>query len=180
MNRSTTYKATLTAVLTALATLAFMLESLFPPLFLPGARMGVSNVFILLVAIIVGGRYAFISLIVKILIGSLFSGNISSVMYSLPSGIISLTIEIFIIYHVKNVSYLAISVLGSVINITIQNTVFCLVTQAIEYLSFLPYLASISVFSGLIIGIAVHFIVKFYSKKYKVVVNTQKEKKVEH
>lgn len=175
MNRSTTYKVTLTAVLSTLATLAFMLESLFPPLFLPGARMGISNIFILVCAIIVGGRYAYASLIVKILIGSLFSGNISSMMYSLPSGLLSLSIEILIIYYVKNVSLLSVSVLGSVLNITVQNTVFCLVTGTIEYLSFLPYLASISVLSGLLVGLATHFIVKISPKKYKVVSNTQKE-----
>lgn len=175
MNRSTTYKVTLTAVLSTLATLAFMLESLFPPLFLPGARMGISNIFILVCAIIVGGRYAYASLIVKILIGSLFSGNISSMMYSLPSGLLSLSIEILIIYYVKNVSLLSVSVLGSVLNITVQNTVFCLVTGTIEYLSFLPYLASISVLSGLLVGLATYFIVKISPKKYKVVSNTQKE-----
>ena len=175
MNKTTTYKITLTAVLSTLATLAFMLESLFPPIILPGARMGISNVFILVCAVIVGKRYAYVSLIVKILIGSLFSGNVSSVMYSLPSGLLSLTIEVLIIYYLKNVSLLSISVLGSVVNITIQNSMFCIITGTIEYLSFLPYLASISVFSGLIVGLATHFIVKFFPNKYKVVNHSKGE-----
>ncbi len=166
MNNALTKKITLCAVLSTLGALAFMLESLFPPLFLPGARMGISNVFILLCALVVGKKYAYISLVVKILIGSLFSGNLSSIMYSLPSGLISLTVEILLLYLIKNVSLLSVSVLGSVINVSVQNTVFCLVTGATEYLSFLPYLALISVFSGLIVGLTVHFSLKIFPKKY--------------
>ena len=36
------------AVLTAMGLIMFMVESLFPPLFLPGAKMGLSNIFSLL------------------------------------------------------------------------------------------------------------------------------------
>ena len=80
MDKLTLRKITFCAVLSALATLAFMLENLFPPIILPGARMGVSNVFILLATLMLGYKYGFICLMVKILIGSLFSGNISSAM----------------------------------------------------------------------------------------------------
>ena len=76
MKNNLTYKITLTAVLSAFATIAFILESLFPPLFIPGARMGLSNVFILLTVYLVGGRYAIAALVVKTIIGSLFSGNV--------------------------------------------------------------------------------------------------------
>ena len=38
-------KLTLCSIYSALAIISFVIENLFPPLFLPGARMGVSNVF---------------------------------------------------------------------------------------------------------------------------------------
>ena len=153
-------KLTLCAVLTALATLSFTLENLFPPLILPGARMGISNIFILLSAISLGAPYGFATLIIKVTLGSLFSGNISSIMYSLPAGLISLSIELIILTFAKKVSLISASIAGSVVNVTIQNTVFCLVTGVTEYLGYLPYLALISVISGLVIGFTVYIVVK--------------------
>ena len=156
--RESTKKITLTAILSSLATLTFMLESLFPPLFLPGARMGISNIFILLVAYLLGGRYAFFTLAVKTVVGSLFSGNMSSLLYSLPAGAIALCVELTLIYLIKKISTVCVSVAGAVLNTTIQNLTFCLVTGALEYLSYLPYLALISAVSGVIVGFATHLI----------------------
>lgn len=157
-------KISLTAILSALATLSFMLESLFPPLFLPGARMGISNIFILLVAYLLGGKFAFFTLMVKTILGSLFSGNVSSLLYSLTAGTVALCVELTLIYIIKKVSTVCVSIAGSILNTTVQNLVFCLFTGAIEYLSYLPYLASISVISGIIVGFATHLILIKTSK----------------
>ena len=94
------------------------------------------------------------------MLGSLFSGNLSSIMYSLPAGIISLSVEIILIYLVKRVSVLSVSIAGAVINSTIQNLIFCLITGVNEFLFYLPYLALISVVSGLIVGLCVYLIIK--------------------
>ena len=106
------FKVTLCAILSALGTIAFTIEGLFPPLFLPGARLGVSNIFILLAAIILGGKYAFITLMVKTVLGSLFAGNLSMILYSLPAGAIALTVELIIIYIIRKTSVVAVSVGG--------------------------------------------------------------------
>lgn len=153
-------KLTLCALLTAFAILSFTLENLFPPLVLPGARMGISNIFILLSTIYLGAPYGFATLIIKVTLGSLFAGNISAIMYSLPAGIISLSLELLLLTFIKKVSLVSVSVAGSVINVTIQNTVFCLVTGVTEYLGYLPYLSLISVISGLIIGFTVYIVIK--------------------
>ena len=158
-------KTTYCSVITALATLAFMLESLFPPIILPGARMGVSNVFILLAVIMVGRKYGFICLTLKIIIGSLFSGNISSAMYSLPAGLIALAVEIILLFNVGKISIPAVSIAGAVINSAIQNVVFCLVTGVPEYLYYAPYLTLIAIISGLVVGLIVYFTIKSLPKK---------------
>jgi heptaprenyl diphosphate synthase len=158
-------KITLCAVLATLSTLAFMLESLFPPIILPGARMGISNVFVIITLLFLGYKFAFIALAVKILIGSLFSGNLSSIMYSLPAGIISLTVQYLLLHKAKNVSIIATSIAGAVINTAIQNTVFCLVTATPEYLFYLPYLSLIATVSGFIVGLIVYYSVKYVPKK---------------
>lgn len=161
-------KLTLCAVLTTFALIAFLLEGLLPPLFLPGARLGLSNVFILLCAYACGGWYAAACLTVKILLGSIFSGNISSIMYSLPAGLISLGLEILLIFGVKKVSLLCTSIVGATVNVTVQNLVFCLVTGYQEYLSFLPYLALTGIIAGAMVGITVYLcLIKLPSKFFK-------------
>jgi len=160
MNKNKLFKLALSGIYAAFATITFMLENLFPPIILPGARMGLSNVFILLSATTLGGIYGYATLIVKVVLGSLFAGNISAVMYSLPAGIIALSIELLIIFYAKKTSLVCASVCGAIVNVTIQNAVFCLVTDAGEYLVFLPYLSLVGVFSGLIVGLSVYLILK--------------------
>ena len=159
MNKTKTFKFTLCAILTAFAIITFVIENLFPPLFFPGAKMGISNVFILLSLIILGPTYAFITLVVKTVLGSLFAGNISAILYSLPAGAIALSVEILAIVLLKKVSVVAVSILGAVINISLQNVTFCLLTNTIQYLYYLPDLALIGVVSGLIVGFTTYLIV---------------------
>ncbi len=153
-------KLTASGILCAMASIAFIIESLFPPLFIPGARMGISNIFILFGTIVLGWQYGYGILVIKILIGSLFSGNISAIMYSLPAGVISLTLQILLLKLTNKLSLISISVLGAVVNNLIQNSVFCLVTNTIEFFAYFPYLALIGVASGLLVGFTVYLLVK--------------------
>lgn len=160
MTKKVTSKIALTGLLATLATITFLLENLFPPLILPGAKMGLSNIFILLAFITLGKVSAFSVLIVKAVLGSLFSGNISAIMYSLPAGTIALTLEVLILTFVKRISIICTSVFGSVVNITVQNVVFCVITDTLNYLSYLPYFVIIGVVSGIIVGFSVYILVK--------------------
>ena len=136
-------KIVLASTLSSLALITFLLESLFPPLILPGAKLGLSSVFIILTFIYLGKYYAFCALFIKCVLGSLFSGNISAVLYSLPAGIISLTFEIVVFTCIKKVSVLSVCICGSILNILAQNLTFCIITNTIEYLAYLPYLVAI-------------------------------------
>ena len=148
-------------LLSAFALLSFLLEGLFPPLFIPGARLGISNVFILLSAIFLGSPYAVFTLLIKTVLGSIFAGNISSLIYSLPAGIIALAIELLILNKTKSFSILAISMLGAVINNILQNVSFCLVTNVWGFMAYTPYLALIGCVAGTFIGFMVYLVIKF-------------------
>ncbi|MBQ9514423.1 MAG: Gx transporter family protein [Clostridia bacterium] len=154
-------KIVLCALFSALSVISFLIENLFPPIIIPGAKLGVSNIFILLSVVILGGAYGYATLIVKILFGSLFAGNISMALYSFPAGIIALSVEIPLIKKTKAFSLLAVSVVGSLLNLTVQTTVFCLITKSFEYFSYLPYLALIGAISGAIVGASVSLIITY-------------------
>ncbi len=165
------------AILSALATVSFIIESLFPPLFLPGARMGVSNIFILLCAIIIDSKCAFIALTVKTCLGSLLTGNPFAIIYSLPAGIFSLSVQLALIFLTKKISIVCASVFGAVLNVFTQNVIFCLVTNTVAYLAYSPYLALTGILGGLVVGFAVYLIIKTLPTKY-IIKNEYNEEKI--
>lgn len=181
MKKNFTFKACLSALFATMALLSFMLESLVPPIIIPGARLGVSNVFVLLSTITLGAPFGVAVLVIKCVLGSIFAGNPSTIFYSLPAGAIALTFEILLLLFAKRISVVSISVAGGVINNVAQNTVFCLVTKTYEYFLYLPYLALIGALSGAIIGFIVYLLVKklptkLFSLESENTTNCDKEK----
>lgn len=155
-----TRKIALTAILATLSTITFTIESLFPPLIIPGAKIGLSNIYVLFALLTVGKWSSLATFSIKVLLGSLFSGNFSAVIYSFPAGLIALLLEIVLLFFIKKVSIISTSISGAIINITIQNIIFCFVTKTVDYLYYLPYLTIIGLVSGLIVGLTVYFIYK--------------------
>ena len=149
----------------SLSIIAFTIENLIPPIFIPGAKLGFSNVFILLTLILVSPLHAYGVLITKCLLGSLLTGNISAVIYSIPAGLISLTAE-WLLFRTNKFSIVAISVVSSVINVIVQNAVFCLYLNAFEYFIYLPYLALISVLAGFTVGVIVNFTLRYFPNNH--------------
>ena len=149
------------AVLTAMGLIMFMVESLFPPLFLPGAKMGLSNIFSLLTVYVLGPVEAIILVVIRTVLGSIFTGNVSTLMYSLTAGLVSVVVSIILVEFVyPKVSTVAISVVAAVMHNLTQNVVFCLVSNTPEMFSYMPWLALLGVVAGIIVGFAVWFILR--------------------
>lgn len=148
------------ALLTALSLITFLIESLFPPLFIPGAKMGLSNIFSLLALIIFSPKEAYIVIIARTVLSSFFSGNVSSLMYSFTAGIIAITSSSLMVYFLKRVSLVAISVFSAVLHNLVQLTVYMLVMKTSSLIYYMPYLAVLGVVAGVIVGLAATFIIK--------------------
>lgn len=167
MQRSLSKKIAGTAVLAALALIAFMIESLFPPLFIPGAKMGLSNIFTFLALILYGGGSAFAVILTKCLLGAVFGGNFSALMYSLPASFAAFAAEYALFrFLFPKTSLTAISVTAATLHNIVQNLVFCLVTETPEALIYLPYLALTGAVAGVIVGLAAYLTVKALPKYY--------------
>ncbi|MBP5357528.1 MAG: Gx transporter family protein [Clostridia bacterium] len=144
------------AVLAALSLAIFVAESMLPPLFLPGAKLGLANIFSLFALLNFGFFDALAILLVRILLGSLFSGAFSTILYSIPAGLISLIISYaLIIFIYPRVSIVSISVASAVIHNIVQVLVFVSLNRAAQMLGYMPLLALIGAGSGLLIGIIV-------------------------
>ncbi len=151
----------LLAVLCAMGLIMFMVESLFPPLFLPGAKMGLSNIFSMLALVLLGPIDALTLVVVRTLLGSMFTGNMSTLMYSMTAGIVSILVSSLLMeIAYPKVSIVAISVVSAMIHNLTQNVVFCLVSNTPEMFIYMPHLAVLGVVAGIIVGFAVWFILR--------------------
>ena len=149
------------AVLTAMSLIMFMIESLFPPLFIPGAKMGLSNIFSLLALFVLGPTEAIILVLVRTTLGSVFTGNISTLMYSMTAGLVSVIVSMVLVeFAYPKVSIVAISVVAAIIHNLAQNVVFCIVSNTPEMFLYMPWLALIGILAGVIVGFAVWFILR--------------------
>lgn len=149
------------AVLSAMGLIMFIVESLFPPLILPGAKMGLSNIFSMLAVFLLGPTDAIALVVVRTVLGSMFTGNMSTLMYSLTAGLVSVIVSSVLTQFVyPRVSIVSISVVSAVLHNLTQNIVFCLVSDTPQMFLYMPWLALLGVLAGIIVGFAVWFILK--------------------
>ena len=81
-------KLTFCAVLTAAALVTFVLESQIPPLTaIPGVKLGLANVFTLFALETLGAGWALALLLVRVLLGSIVTGQMTALIYSLSGGL---------------------------------------------------------------------------------------------
>ena len=154
------------AALSALALVSFLIESLFPPLLLPGATLGLGNIFVLAALFFYGGTGGMIALAVKLLLGNLITGNLSALMYGLPASALSYLAEYLLIRFVyPRVSVIAVSVFGAALSNAAQACIFAAVIRSSAALAYLPYLVLLGVLSGAVVGTAVYLILKRFPRR---------------
>lgn len=152
-------------VLTAMALVTFAIENLLPPLFLPGAKMGLSNIFGLFTLLVFGWLEALILVVLRTILGCLVTGSLSTLMYSLPAGLVAMAVSILLVKVLfPRISVVAVSIVAAVVHNLAQNAVFVLVSGTRQMIFYTPYLALIGVFSGIIVGTAVWLVLRYAPK----------------
>lgn len=148
------------ALFAALALITFLIENLFPPIF-PGAKMGLSNIFSLAALILYGPVDAFAVVIVRTLLGALFAGNVSALIYSFTGGMAAMAVSSILLYLLyPHISIMAISIVAAVMHNIVQNIMFVVVSETALVFSYMPYLALLGLVAGAIVGLAVMLIFK--------------------
>ena len=150
---SVTRKIAITALLTALGLIVFIIENQFPPMFIPGARMGLANVFSFAALIMFSPAEAFLTVCLRTALGAIFAGNVSALMYSFTGGIVSMAVSSVLMYAVfPRVSVIAVSICSAVAHNITQNTVFVVLTGTANMFVYLPYLMLLGIVSGATVG----------------------------
>lgn len=154
-------KLAVLGVLTALSLITFLIENLFPPLLIPGARLGLANAFSFIALVMYSPVEAFLIVVVRTLLGAVFAGNISAVMYSMSGGLVSMAVASVLFYCVHpKISLTAVSVAAAVFHNLTQNAVYVFISSTPLAFSYAPYLMLLGVLSGAFVGTIVTLIVK--------------------
>lgn len=158
--RFTGKKIALLGILAGLGLIAFMLESLIPVPFLPGAKLGFANIFSLLALLLYGLPEALIVVTVRTVLGSLFAGNVSMLLYSLTAGLVSTCVSCLLLCALPRVSFLCVSVAGAIVHNLVQLFVYCALTGTALLFVYSPYLCLMGAGAGVVVGLAVTFVLK--------------------
>ncbi len=143
-----------------------VLESAIPlPITVPGAKLGLSNMVILVTLVIFGFKEAFIVGILKSIVLVLITGSISSLIYSLAGSILScITMYIVYKYFSRIFSLIGVSIFGAVAHNFAQVTVASAMMYNYRIYSYLPILLLTSLFTGYFVGLSSIYISKNLKK----------------
>lgn len=144
------------AILTALALVVSLFESVIPlPFIAPGAKLGLSNIVILVTLVVFGFREGFIVGVLKSITLMFVSGSVSSMFYSLSGAIGSIIVMGFAYrYLSKYLSLIGISILGAATHNFCQLAVAAFMTSNLLMFTYLPLLIIIGLFTGFFVGLS--------------------------
>ena len=150
-----TKQLALCAVLTALALGLSVMENFFPVtavIPLPGVKLGLANIVTLFALYRLGAKPAMSILIARCLLGSLFAGNFSALLYSLMGGVVAMLVMIGL-KQSKRLSIFGVSIGGAAGHNLGQIAAACITLGNTAVLGYLPILLAASLITGTLTGL---------------------------
>ena len=162
-----TFRIVFIGLLVAQALALYTIESAIPvPFIAPGAKLGLANLITVIGLYTLNSkRDVFLIIILRLLLSTMFSGNLSTFMYSTAGAMLSYFIMICVKTIGKDkVSIIGVSASGALFHNVGQLIVASAIVQNITVMLYLPLLSIAGVGTGIFIGITANFIVKHMSK----------------
>ena len=162
---SNTKKIILTAILTAFALVAFVIEGAIPPLTpIYGVKLGLANVFTLFALYALGTRYAAAVMSLRIVLGSIFTGQLVSFIYSISGGLLSFLLMILLKRFFPLKQLWVLSVLSAVTHNIGQLAAAIFMTQTLAIAYYLPVLILSGIIAGAFTGLCAQLVLIRLSK----------------
>ena len=151
----TTRQLTLCAVLTAMALALSYLESAFPLALtvpIPGMKLGLANIVTLFALYALGPAQAALILLARCLLGAVFAGNMSALIFSVMGGAAAMAVMI-LLSRAGRLSVYGVSVGGAAAHNCGQVAAAVLTLGNTAPLYYLPVLLGVSLFTGALTGL---------------------------
>ena len=154
MNKSKTNQLTLCAILISMALVLSYVERFLPLQMLiplPGIKLGLANIVTLMALFFLGEKYAFTILILRCILGAVFGGGISALLFSLTGGLLAMSI-MSLSKRNKRISVYGVSILGAAAHNVGQILAAMVLMSSVYVIGYLPYLLGVSVLTGMATG----------------------------
>ena len=155
-------KLTLCAVLLATALVLSYMERFFPlqmAIPLPGIKLGLANIVSLAALYLLGFRQAYAILALRCIMGSMFSGSITGLLFSLTGGTLAMLV-MALARRLPLLSVYGVSILGAAAHNIGQICAAMLLMHSVYIGAYLPYLLAIGIVTGLATGAAAAGVLK--------------------
>lgn len=119
---------------------------------IPGIRLGLSNTVLLYALCLMGTGYAWIMMVLKVVLGGFLYAGVSGMMYSLAGGVLSMA-AMMLAVRVKGLGMVGISVIGAVFHMAGQIAVSRVLLGGWAALVQAPLLLVAAVVTGVITGV---------------------------
>jgi len=163
------------SILVSIGLALSVLESAIPlPIAMPGARLGLSNMVVLVTIIVFGFKDGIKVAMLKSTVLMLITGSISSFIYSISGAILS-CIMMFIAYkYISSIfSLIGVSIIGALAHNFAQVSVASAMMNNLRIYSYLPFLMIMSLFTGYFVGLSSTYIVKNLKKNFRALFGSQ-------
>lgn len=163
-----TKKLTRLSLLTAIALILFIVELRLPNLSpISGVKLGLANIITVYAVYHYKPSEVAMMLIVRILLGAMFSGNVSSLLYSLSGGTLCL-VGMLLLKKVIPEKYMCISsIFGAILHNTGQIAMAIVLMGSLSVIAYYPILLLSGCVAGFFTGLTAQYINNRAVLKYK-------------
>ncbi len=148
-------------LLTTIALTIFMIEAQLPPLTsVPGIKLGLANIVTLFALFYLGPWEALGILACRIFLGAVFSGQMSTILYSAAGGLLSYGMTVLLRRVVRENQIWVLGCVGAIFHNIGQLAVAVLITRTPQLWGYLPVLLVSAILAGLFTGFGAQSLLK--------------------
>lgn len=145
-------KISVISLFSAFAMLLSYVETFIPSIGIPGAKLGLANIAVVLALYLLDVESAIIVNVVRIIIVGLLFGSLFSITFALAGAFLSITVMI-VLKKIFDFSIITVSIFGGFFHNVGQVIVAFILVDNYSVFGYLPVLLIIGIVTGLIIGI---------------------------
>ena len=153
-------KLTILSLLTSVALIIFIIELRIPNIVpIPGIKLGLANIVTVYALYNYGIRDTAMICVVRIFLGSLFSGNLIAMLFGFGGSLLCIIGMSLLKNVTSDKSLWLLSVIGAVLHNTGQIAVACVFMQTSAVIGYLPFLVVSGCVAGFFTGICAQLII---------------------
>ena len=165
-----TKKLAVLALLTAIALTIFLVEAQLPaPVPIPGVKLGLANIVTVFTVFALGPGEGAAVLFCRIVLGAVFAGNFSAILYSAAGGLCAILVTVLLRRILTPRQLWVAGALGAVAHSIGQMGAAVWISGTPGILIYLPVMVACSIVTGLFTGLCAQILLNRGKKVWKII-----------